>query len=150
MTPAERSNSPPIMSSATGTAMIPYWAAWSVQPAAIPGSPIQFTPRAKYANVKKTATAPSSAPMSGRARSRASGPTRTRRSSGRMSGAAVSAMAVPPLRRVGDRAAAHPDRFLAGSLRSEGGYFGRVRLVDDAGAGQHRLAVADRVQVGHE
>ena len=49
ITPAERSNSPPIISSATGTATIPYCAAWSVQPAAIPGSPIQLTARAKYA-----------------------------------------------------------------------------------------------------
>ena len=49
MTPAERSNSPPIISSATGTATIPYCAAWSVQPAAFPGSPSQLTPAREVA-----------------------------------------------------------------------------------------------------
>src|SRR5919198_1622035 len=145
MTPAERSNSPPIISSATGTATIPYCAAWSVQPAAMAGSPSQLTARAKYPNARKTAIAPSSAPISGRASRRLSGPTRTRRSSSGAVGAAVSAIRSslhgwatgrPPTRVV-----------LASAFRCERGDLRRVRLVDDAGAGEHRLAVADRVQV---
>ena len=62
MTPADRSNSPPIIRSATGTATIPYWAAWSVHWLAIPRSVSQPEPRAVQANRKKTATAPTSAP----------------------------------------------------------------------------------------
>src|SRR6266542_1381661 len=119
MTPAERSNSPPIISSATGTATIPYWAAWSVHPAAI----------------------------SGRVSTRVSGPTRTSRSSGATLGAAVSAIAGPSVQRGGRPHGRPPRVVLASALRCERGHLGRVRLVDDAGAGQHRLAVADRVQV---
>src|SRR6266542_2105200 len=150
MTPAERSNSPPIMSSATGTAMIPYWAAWSVHPAAIPGSPIQFTERAKYAKARNTATAPRNAPMSGRVSRRASGPMRTRRSSGATLGAAVSAIAGSSAPEGGRPRGRPPRPVLAGALRCERGRLGRVRLVDDAGAGQHGLTVADRVQVRPE
>src|SRR6266542_2802120 len=115
MTPAERSNSPPIISSATGTATIPYWAAWSVHPAAI----------------------------SGRVSTRVSGPTRTSRSSGATLGAAVSAIAGPSVQRGGRPHGRPPRVVLASALRCERGHLGRVRLVDDAGAGQHRLAVAD-------
>src|SRR6266576_1720850 len=146
MTPAERSNSPPIIRRATGTATIPYCAAWSVHPAAIPGSPIQFTERAKYPNAKKTAIAPRNAPMSGRVSSRASGPTRTWRSSGATFGAAV--WAISALRfGWGRPAKAAPNCFLASALRCERGHLGSVRLVDDAGAGQHRRTVSDGVEV---
>jgi hypothetical protein len=47
----------------------------------MPGSPIQFTARAKYAKKKNTRGAPRKAPMSGRRKSRVRKPTRTRRSS---------------------------------------------------------------------
>src|SRR5918911_366951 len=151
MTPAERSNSPPIMSSATGTATIPYCAAWSVQPAAIAGSPIQSTPRAKYANAKKTAIAPSNAPMSGRVSSRLRTPTRTSRSSAGAPGAVVSLVAPSrSLRRVGGGIAAAHGRLSASALLRQCRNLRGVRLVDDARPGQHRLAVADRVQVRHE
>src|SRR5438128_7415114 len=128
---------------------MPYWAAWSVQRAAIPGSPIQFTPRAKYPNAKNTAIAPRNAPMSGLVRSRESAPVRTSRSSGRAVGAAVSAMSF--LQSGPGRAAARrPPRdrsLLARALRGERGDPRRIRLVDDSRPGQHRLAVADRVEV---
>src|SRR6266576_732358 len=149
MTPAERSNSPPIIRRATGTAPIPYCAAWSVQPAAIPGSPIQFTDRAKYPNAKKTATAPRNAPMSGRVSSRASGPTLTSRSSGGAFEAAVSAIAIFSSI-VGAAREGCPQCQLASALLCECGDLRRIRLVDDAGAGQDRRAVSDRVQVRHE
>ena len=71
MTPAERSNSPPIMSSATGTATIPYCADWSIHWLQMAKSDSQPTLRAVQANRKKTATAPQKAPMSGRATRRA-------------------------------------------------------------------------------
>ena len=46
MTPAERSNSPPIISSATGTATIPYCADWSSHWLQIAKSESQLTLRA--------------------------------------------------------------------------------------------------------
>src|SRR5438132_9163460 len=115
----------------------------------MPGSPIQLTPRAKYPNARNTAIAPRSAPMSGRVSTRASGPTRTRRSSGRAVGAAVSAMSVL-LRRGGQpaRPAPSPVR-LAGALGGERGDLRRVRLVDDSGAGEDRRTVSDGVEVRH-
>ena len=69
ITPAERSNSPPIISSATGTATIPYCAAWSVHWLAMPRSVSQSTPARRPGEQKNTATAPTSAPMSGRSAS---------------------------------------------------------------------------------
>jgi hypothetical protein len=46
ITPADRSNSPPIMSSATGTATIPYCADWSIHWLQMPRSDSQWTLRA--------------------------------------------------------------------------------------------------------
>ena len=68
ITPAERSNSPPIISSATATAMIPYDEATSVQ-LAMPLS----VPKASVVTQKNTQTtsAPRSEPTSGRRMSRA-------------------------------------------------------------------------------
>src|SRR5206468_9247642 len=78
---------------------------------------------------------------------RASGPVRTSRSSGAAVGAAVSAIAASSIRRAGGSPAARPAGLLAGALRGERGDPRRVALVDDAGAGQDRLSVADRVEV---
>ena len=89
MTPAERSNSPPIMSSATGTATIPYCADWSSHWLQMAKSESQPTLRAVHANRRKTAMAPQKAPMSGLATRRARMLTPAIRSSGAV-GAAVS------------------------------------------------------------
>src|SRR5436853_483284 len=63
-----------------------------------------------------------------------------------------STLAIPgPSVQQGGRPRGRPPQVpLAGALRRERGHLGRVRLVDDAGAGQHRLTVADRVQVRPE
>src|SRR6266550_1130282 len=148
ITPAERANSPPIINSATGTATMPYWAAWSVHPAAIPGSESQLTARAKYANAKKTASAPSRAPMSGRVSSRLSGPTRTRRSSEGAPAAVVSVIAaLRSVRHVGGGSAAAHRQVSASALLCERRDLRCVRLVDDPRPCQHRLPVADSVEV---
>jgi hypothetical protein len=78
MTPAERSNSPPIISSATTTAGMPIVEATSVQ-LAMPSSfrNSEFCVQKKIA----TTTAASSAPISGRRRRRAIGLMLARRSS---------------------------------------------------------------------
>ena len=79
MTPAERSNSPPIMSSATATAGIPYVDATSVQ-FAIPSS----VPNRSVVTVKNSADhrlPPSTAPISGRRSRRVVRLTCARRSS---------------------------------------------------------------------
>src|SRR5262245_35114662 len=113
-------------------------------------SPAQLTSLAKYENTSQTTIAPISAPMSGRASSFESGLTRVSRSSPRAGSAVGAAVSVMVLAADAGRAAATPApdrRVLARALRGELRDLGRVRLVDDPGAGQHRLAVADRVQV---
>src|SRR6266511_1790810 len=95
---------------------------------------------------KKTATAPRNAPMSGRVSRRGRKPTRIRRSSPRCGWAAVSAIEASG-RWVDDRRPPTRRRLLAGSLRSERGDLGRVRLVDYSRPRQDRLPVAHRVQV---
>src|SRR3954454_5483138 len=148
ITPADRSNSPPIISSATGTATMPYCAAWSVQPAAIAGSLSQWTSLAKYPNASQTATAPRNAPMSGGERTRWRKPTRTSRSSGRAAGAAV-AMVRSPDQRAGDRGRPPVAVSLARACLRELGDVRWFRLVDDSRPGQHRLAVPHGVEVRH-
>ena len=65
MTPVERSNSPPIMSKATNTAMIPIGAAISVHPA-VPPMAAKFPVVSTLQKRKKITPAPISAPNSGR------------------------------------------------------------------------------------
>src|SRR5580765_4084121 len=113
------------------------------------GSPSQLTARAKYPKAKKTAIAPTSAPMSGRVSNRASGPTLTTRSSGGAFGAAVSAMAVNPLRWGGRPEDCPPHLRLASSLCCERRHFGGFRLFYVARAGKHRCAVPVGVEVRH-
>src|SRR4051812_49401308 len=165
MTPADRSNSPPIMSSATTTAGMPMVDATSVQfemPSSFRNS--EFCVQKKIA----TTSAASSAPISGRRRSRAIGPIFARRSSpagtgggGATSGAGV---AVPVrvaiarssisslllcedaerrLPRTGPALGASLSRAGLGQLLDRRD----VALVDEAGPRQHRLAAADRVRV---
>src|SRR6266508_2788574 len=127
---------------------MPYWAAWSVHPAAIPGSDSQSTARAKYANAKKTAIAPSKAPMSGRVSRRLRGPTRARRSSEGAPAAVVSVIAtLPSVRHVGGASATAHDPVSASALLCERRDLCGVRLVDDARPRQHGLAVAHGVEV---
>ena len=83
ITPAERSNSPPIISSATGTAMIAISDASSVQldvPASEP-KPVELKPWPVAVKRAKTAMTPTNEPISGRLRSRLTKPTRASRSS---------------------------------------------------------------------
>ena len=78
ITPAERSNSPPIISSATATAMIPIVEATSVQfaiPLSVPNASVVTQKNAQ------TISAPSSEPTSGRRMRRAQRPMFARRSS---------------------------------------------------------------------
>ena len=98
ITPAERSNSPPIISSATATAMIPIVEATSVQ-FAIPLS----VPNASVVTQKNTqmTSAPSSEPTSGRRMSRAQRLMLARRSSatgtgGGAASAGAAAAGLPP------------------------------------------------------
>ena len=98
ITPADRSNSPPIISSATATAMIPYVEATSVQ-FAIPLS----VPNASVVTQKNTqmTSAPNSEPTSGRRRSRAQRLMLARRSSatgtgGGAASAGAAAAGLPP------------------------------------------------------
>src|SRR5262245_30122652 len=163
ITPADRSNSPPIMSSATTTAGIPIVDATSVQFA----MPLSFR-NSEFCVQKKiaTTTAARSAPISGRRRSRAIGLIFARRSSpagtgggGATSGAgvpvgvAVAGLSIsslssygdggPPAARGGGRRTGRLARAGLGQLLDRGD----VRLVDEAGAREHRLAAADRVRV---
>src|SRR4051812_5740460 len=136
ITPADRSNSPPIMSSATATAGMPIVDAMSVQfemPSSFRNS--EFCVQKKIA----ITTAASSAPISGRRMIRAAVLMLARRSSpAGVGGGAASAdvavllMVAPASPRAGRR-----------ELRDGGG----VALVDEAGAGEHRQAATDRIEV---
>ena len=110
ITPAERSNSPPIIRSATGTATIPYWAAWSVHWLAMPRSESSRVPRAVQANRKNTATAPDEraeiGPLDERRQQVDARDTLVRR--GLRSAAAVPAIERTPFRRAGGCRAARP------------------------------------------
>src|SRR4051794_23129480 len=90
--------------------------------------------------------------MSGRATSVARMLTRARRSSAGGAVAVVSDMGrcAVAAQGVGGNYATHPRSVASGSARALLGErldLGGVRLVDDAGAGQHRLATADSVRV---
>src|SRR6476660_912063 len=169
ITPADRSNSPPIISSATATAGMPIVEATSVQLA----MPSRWA-HSEIWVVKKiaTASAASSEPSSGRRRIRASGLILASRSSPTGTGGGGAAGAASPV--------AEPDviasfeitllsscaeRRGAGSRsgwsRPPGAALARARLgelrdgvdvglVDEAGAGEDRQAAADGVGVGLE
>src|SRR5262245_15029949 len=162
MTPAERSNSPPIIRSATGTATMPSYAAVFSQLAQILRSVAQLTSRAVIAKRTQTATAPTNAPLSGRLRSRAKTPTRARRSSEGGAEAGAGAVVVISFSRSSSQWYAregaggqeyrptHPRRALACALLCKSRDLRRVGFVHDPRPGQHRLSVPDRVQVVHE
>src|SRR4051812_43987066 len=166
MTPAERSNSPPIMSSATATAGMPIVDATSVQ-FAIPSSfrNSGFCVQKKIA----TTTAASSAPISGRRRMRAVLLMSVSRSSatGAGGGAADAPVAAvgadpddmdvlritcssPPRPGAGPRGTCGPAVCapLAGPRRRQLRDGGRVALLDEARAGEDRLPAAHGVRVG--
>ena len=134
-TPADRSKWPPIISSATATAMMPSVEAGSSQLA---------TPRADRntgdwtAKNAKTTTAPTSAPSSGVTSSRRIGPRAVSRSSGPVVRSGV---------RPGVRAGARDAQRVPAEARSA--ICVDVLLVDDPGTGENRLATAHRVQVLH-
>src|SRR3954468_3194112 len=163
MTPADRSNSPPIISNATSTAGMPIVDATSVQ-FEIPSS---FRNSELWVSKKIAMTiAAIAAPISGRRRSRAIGEICAIRSSlGRVGGGAsvpgvaetapddigfsfinispsCAASKWPAHVRAGHRM--HP---LAGSGIRELGNGRDVRLLDEARTGQDRLAAADGVRV---
>src|SRR5919198_1089433 len=145
MTPAERSNSPAIISSATGTAMIPTFEASSVQRAK-PSSSANFAPAAQRKR-KKTARTPTIEPISGRWKRRAARPTRARRSSRARTGSATCAIRSPFARWARPSAAPTEPAGLARAPPRVGGHLRGVRLLDVAGAGEHRLSAADGVEV---
>src|SRR5581483_9609013 len=145
MTPADRSNSPPIISSATGTAMIPMFEASSLQRAK-PSRPAN--PVAVDANSPNTAASPTSEPISGRRKTCERIPTRASRSSaGAAGGVADAASWAMTGAAAGRSPPRRPSSRLARSLRSERDHLRRIRLVDEARSGQHRLPAADRVRV---
>src|SRR3954451_12741643 len=133
ITPADRSNSPPIISSATATAGMPIVDATSVQ-FAMPSS----LRNSGFCVQKKIATtiAASSAPISGRRRMRdarlmlASRSSPTGFAGGAGAGAAAVCLVMSP-------------RPLARELLDRR----HVGLVHEAGAGEHRLPAADGVGV---
>src|SRR4051812_33877397 len=179
ITPADRSNSPPIISSATTTAGMPIVEATSVQ-LEMPSS----LRKSEFWVQKKTATttAASSAPISGRRMMRAVVLMFVSRSSltGTGGGGAAAVPAPVPADAAGGLAAieclsitsassgcvtrlryrrrargAPPDPGslmgrLAGALAGELLHRRRVGLVDEAGAREDRLAAADRVGVALE
>src|SRR5215813_12936496 len=138
ITPADRSNSPPIMSSATRTAGMPIVDATSVQ-LAMPSSwrNSEFCDQKKIA----TTTAASSAPISGRRSIRAvmlmlaSRSSATGTAGGGAAGGGEGCVVLMALPGAGLR-----------ELRDGRG----VVLVDEARAGEDRLAAADGVGVGLE
>src|SRR5829696_1121674 len=155
ITPAERSNSPPIISRATATAGMPSVEATSVQLAAPSSVPNGSAVSAK--NTPITAAA-SSAPSSGRRSRRVMKLTSARRSSttdvvGGVGGSAVVAGLVtssPPPDGRGGRPRAGAGRVALTSSSALGGELldrVRVRLVDESRSGQHRQAAANGVRV---
>src|SRR4051812_47149746 len=132
MTPAERSNSPPIISSAIATAGMPIVEATSVQ-FEIPSRVMNWL----VVTVKKIATARAAiaAPSSGRRNSFVASETFAMRSSTTTAGAAEPGAVV---------------LMSARPLRCQLLDLGRVALVDEARPGQDRLAAADGVRVGLE
>src|SRR4051794_15527804 len=152
ITPADRSNSPPIISSATTTAGMPIVEATSVQLA----MPSSFKNSAFWVQKKiATTTAARSAPISGRRRMRAIGLMPASRSSWTGTGdGAVAVLLISGLsseaRARGGRsrgAAGRPVRCLAGALTGELLDGRGVGLFDEAGPGEHGLAAADGVGV---
>src|SRR5581483_9482288 len=145
MTPAERSNSPPIISNATGTAMIPMFEASSLQRAK-PSRPAK--PVAVIANSANTAARPTSDPISGRRKTCERIPTRASRSSaGAAGGVAVAACWDITGAAAGRLSAPPPSPRLARALRRQLDHLRRVRLVHETRSRQHRLAAADGVRV---
>src|SRR5918998_1125565 len=151
ITPAERSNSPPIMSSATATAGMPSVEATSVQLAAPSSVPNSSVVRAKNSPISAAAI---SAPSSGRRANFVRGLTSARRSSTTdvVGSTAVAWLLIAISLLLGARgrrpACSRPPAPYSASplLRQLLDGVG-VALVDEARAGQHRQAAADRVGV---
>src|SRR5689334_2146216 len=164
ITPADRSNSPPIISTATTTAGMPIVDATSVQfemPSSFRNS--AFCVQKKIA----TTTAATSAPISGRRSRRAMGPILARRSSPAGIGGggatpedvvaaplevAIAALSIGSLLVCGDGGAprgrrAAPRPSLAGAGLGQLLDRRDVALVHESGAREHRLAAAHRVRV---
>src|SRR3954470_17103905 len=165
MTPAERSNSPPIISSATSTAGMPIVDATSVQ-FEIPSS-FRNSDACVQKKIAMTIAA-TRAPISGRRSNRAIGLILAIRSSAGLAGGGACDpavcgetapdairlsliwMSLPRVRRAGGRPEARPPPVvsqLAGSCPRELCNRQCVCLVDVAGAGQDRLPAANRVGV---
>src|SRR5215217_4887988 len=156
MTPAERSNSPPIMSSATATAGMPSVDATSVQfaaPSTVPNRSVVNTKN------RPITVAASTAPISGRRRRRVVRLTFARRSSTTDVGGGVGGLAAvaglvtsvsssswrerrPAQARAG-RSPFTSARALGGELLHRVG----VRLVHEPGSGEHGQTAAHRVGV---
>src|ERR687895_674634 len=151
ITPAERWNSPPIMSSATATAGMPSVEATSVQLAAPSSVPNSSVVRAKNSPITAAAI---SAPSSGRRANFVRGLTSARRSSTTdvVGSTAVAWLLIAISLLLGARgrrpACSRPPAPYSASplLRQLLDGVG-VALVDEARAGQHRQAAADRVVV---
>src|SRR5437879_2904675 len=139
MVPIERSNSPAIISSETGTARMPSSAA-TCRYAAVPLAVSQPEPPATIAKKIQTATAPATAPSSGLATSLRSMLCRSSRSSAIGCPAGVGAAGAwgadaPPLM-------LHSPPKSPDALRAEGDDAGRGVLGHQAGPGQDGLAAA--------
>src|SRR5215207_8027941 len=156
MTPAERSNSPPIMSSATATAGMPSVAATSVQfaaPSSVPNRSVLITKNSPIT------VAASTAPISGRRNRRVVRLTSARRSSttdvvGGGGSATVAGFVTSRL--LSSWGGRRPDPGAgpaADPLTSSGAFAGEllhrvgVRLVDEPRSGEHGQTAAHRVGV---
>src|SRR5829696_582086 len=145
ITPADRSNSPPIMSRATATATMPRVEAGSSQFATPEG--LRNTSDSSAKNTK-TMTTPISAPSSGLSSSRRTTPTpATRSSTARSPTTVVTGQHFLSYGR-GRGTGAPPAAGSAGAGLRQVGDLGRVVLGHEARAGQHRPAAADGVEVG--
>src|SRR5215213_2739053 len=154
MAPADRSNSPPIISNATATAMMANDDDVNTHVLAPDGRANASVLTAKY---RKTMSAATIAPTSGRRRtaaSRACSPTRSSRvllGSATGGGAAVVLMCPPracgPDERGGVRPRAGPHRRSASAVLGELQHRVGVVLRDDRGTGVDRLTATDVVAV---
>src|SRR5918997_719307 len=151
MTPAERSNSPPIISRATATAGMPSVDATSVQLAAPSSVPKSSVVKAKKSPITAAAIR---APSSGRRASFVSRLTSARRSSTtEVVGSTAVAWRVVP-QALGSAECARIALSPAPAPRGSAGPLLRqlldgvgVALVDEPRTGEHRQAAADRVRV---
>src|SRR6266536_4902692 len=143
-TPADRSKCPPIISSATATAMMPSVEAGSSQ-FAMPCTERKTSER--MAKKMNTTMAPIREPSSGLSSSRRSGPTRATRSSAATAGVVM----VPAMGYLQERWRGPGPPPPTGSTGSGGGQLldrGRVVLGHQVRSGQHRLPATEDVQVG--